>query len=63
MERAAKAGVDADHRKTLALEACPQGGDLLELLIPVRSGTGGDLFAVDAQGEIHLMQEASDRIG
>ena len=36
---------------------------MLELLIPVRAGIGGDLLAVDAQREIHLIQEPSDRIG
>ena len=55
--------IDADHRKALALEARPQRGDMLELLIPVRTGVGGDLLAVDAQREIHLVQEASDSIG
>ena len=55
--------VDADDRKTLSLEAGSQRANLLELLIAVRTGVGGDLLAVDAQGEIHLVQKASDRIG
>src|SRR5574341_58145 len=36
---------------------------MLELLIAVGAGVGSDLLAIDAQGEIHLVQEASDRIG
>ena len=36
---------------------------MLELLIPVRTGIGGNLLAVDAQREIHLVQEPSDRTG
>jgi len=55
--------IDTDNRKALALEACSQRGDMLELLIAVRTGVGGDLLAVDAQREIHLVQEASDSIG
>ncbi len=55
--------VDADNRKALTLEARPERGNMLELLIPVWTGVGGDLLAVDAEREIHLVQEASDRIG
>src|SRR5579864_5348739 len=47
--------VDADDGKALKLEACPQRGNLLELLIPVRTGVGGDLLAVNTKGEIHLV--------
>ena len=47
--------IDTDDGKALTLEALPQGGNMLELLIPVRTGVGGDLFAVDAQREIHLV--------
>jgi hypothetical protein len=36
---------------------------MLELLIAVGAGIGGDLLAVDVQREIHLVQKASDRIG
>src|SRR5258708_3788053 len=36
---------------------------MLELLIAVGTRVGGDLLAVHAQREIHLVQEASDRIG
>ena len=36
---------------------------MLELLITVGAGVGGDLLAVDAQREIHLVQKTSDRIG
>src|ERR1700687_6055299 len=36
---------------------------MLELLIAVGAGVGGDLLAVDAQREIHLVEETSHRIG
>src|SRR5215469_12499339 len=36
---------------------------MLELPITVGAGAGGDLLAVDAQREIHLIEEASDRMG
>src|SRR6266568_482248 len=36
---------------------------MLELLIAVGTGVGGDLLAVDAQREIHLVQKTSDCIG
>lgn len=55
--------VDADDGKALTLEALPQGGNMLELLIPVWAGVGGDLLAVDAQREIHLVEKARDSIG
>ena len=55
--------IDADDRKTLSLEASPQRADMLELLIAVGAGIGGDLLAVDAQREIHLVQKTSNRIG
>src|SRR5712692_7301842 len=55
--------IDADDRKTLPLEASPQRANMLELPIAVGTGVGGDLLAVDAQREIHLVQKASDRIG
>ena len=55
--------IDADNGKTLSLEASPQRANILELLIAVRAGVGGDLLAVDAQREIHLVQETSYRIG
>ena len=48
--------VDADDGETLTLEASPQRADLLELLIAEGAGVGGDLLAVDAQGEIHLVE-------
>ena len=55
--------IDADDGKALSLEASPQRADMLELLIAVGTGVGGDLLAVDAQREIHLVQKTSDRIG
>ena len=55
--------IDADDGKTLTLEASPQRGNMLELLIAVGAGVGGDLLAVDAQREIHLVKKASDGIG
>ena len=36
---------------------------MLELLIAIGAGVGGDLLAVDAQREVHLVQKTSDRIG
>src|SRR5271165_671325 len=36
---------------------------MLELLIPVRTGVGGDLLPVDTQREIHLVEQARNRIG
>src|ERR1700690_1381207 len=36
---------------------------MLELLITVGAGVGGDLLAVDAQREIHLVEKTSDRVG
>ena len=41
--------VDADDGKTLTLEACPQRGNMLELLIPIRTRVGGDLLPVNTQ--------------
>src|SRR5260370_18187715 len=55
--------VDTDDRKPLPQEALPQRGNMLELLIPVRTGVGGDLLPVDAQREIHLVQKTRDGIG
>ena len=36
---------------------------MLELLIAVGAGVSGDLLAVDAQREIHLVEKTSDRVG
>ena len=47
--------INADDRKSLTLEASPQRRNMLELLIPVGAGVGGDLLAIDAQREIHLV--------
>ncbi len=47
--------IDADDRKALTLEASPQRRNMLELLIPVGTGVGGDLLSIDAQREIHLV--------
>src|SRR5258708_40357074 len=55
--------IDADDGKTLLLEASPQRADMLELLIAVGTGVGGDLLAVDTQREIHLVQKTSDSLG
>ncbi len=35
---------------------------MLELLIAVGAGVGGDLLAVDAQRKIHLIEKTSDRV-
>ena len=55
--------IDANDGKTLSLEASPQRADMLELLIALRAALGGDLLAIDAQREIHLVQKTSHRIG
>ncbi len=55
--------VDADDGQTLPLEAGPERADVLELLIAVGTGVGRDLLAVDPQGEMHLIEKASDRVG
>ena len=55
--------IGADEGKTLSLETSSQRADLVELLIAVGSGIGGDLLAVDAQREIHLIQETSHCVG
>ena len=55
--------VDANEGEALPLEASPEPADMLELLIAVGAGVGGDLFAVDTQREIHLIEKTSDRIG
>src|SRR5260370_2982656 len=55
--------IDADDGKTLPLETRPQRADMLELLIAVGTGVGGDLLAVDTQREIHLVQKTSDSLG
>jgi hypothetical protein len=47
--------IDPDDGKALQLDAGPQPANVLELLIPVRAGIGGDLLAVDAEREIHLV--------
>ena len=36
---------------------------MLELLIAVGAGVGGDLLAVNVQREIHLVEKTSDRVG
>ena len=36
---------------------------MLELLIAIGAGVGGDLLAIDPQREIHLVEQTSDRIG
>jgi hypothetical protein len=47
--------IDADDGESLAQEALAQRGNVLELLIPVRTGVGGDLLPVNTQREIHLV--------
>ena len=55
--------VDANDRKTLALEASPERADVLKLLVTPGAGVGGNLLVVDAQGEIHLIEQMRSRIG
>src|SRR5262245_3556866 len=55
--------IDADDGKTLPLETGSQRANMLELLITVGTGVGGDLLPVHAQREIHLVQKTSHCIG
>src|ERR1039458_10016321 len=55
--------IDADAGKALSFEASPQRADMLELLIAVGGGIGGDLLAIGAQREIHLVQKTSCGVG
>ena len=56
-------GIDADDGKTASLETSPQCGDVLELVIAKGTGVGGDLLAVHPQREVHLVEQAGDRVG
>ena len=35
----------------------------MELLVSVRTGTGGQLFVIEAQGVVHAVEQARYRIG
>src|ERR1035441_5844171 len=58
-----QAAATVDEGKTLSFEASPQRADMLELLIAVGGGIGGDLLAIDAQREIHLVQKTGNCVG
>jgi hypothetical protein len=45
--------IDADDGQALALKTGPQRANVLKY--PVRDGMDGDLLAIDAQREIHLV--------
>jgi hypothetical protein len=45
--------IDFDDGQALALKTGPQRANVLKY--PVRAGMGGDLLAIDAQREIHLV--------
>jgi hypothetical protein len=55
--------IDADEGETLSMKARSQRADLLELLIAVGGGIGGDLLAVDTQRGIQLVQETTNGVG
>lgn len=55
-------GVHTDHGEALGGILLPLSGNVEKLSIAIRVLGGGDLFAVDAQFEIHLLQQAADRI-
>jgi hypothetical protein len=57
------ATVDTDDGQALPPETRPERADVLELLIAIGTGVGVDLLAVDAQGEMHLVEKTSDRVG
>ena len=56
-------GIDADDGQTLALESVAQRGEVVELLVAIRTGSGGELLAIDAQRIIHLVEKAGHGVG
>ena len=54
--------VHTDDGQALPLEAGPQRADVLELLIAIGAGVGSDLLAVNAQREMHLVEQTCDRV-
>jgi hypothetical protein len=55
--------IDTDDGYTAFLKVGPEHGDLLELLIAMRTGIGGDLFPVHPQRKVHVVEEAGDGVG
>ena len=55
-------GIDTDDRQTLRGEAVLLFSDIEELLIAVGVLGGGNLFAVHAKPEIHLLQQTAYRV-
>jgi hypothetical protein len=56
-------GVDTDDRQATTLEALTQVADVEKLFIAIRTGVGGQLLVVDAEGIAHLPQQPRDRVG
>jgi hypothetical protein len=56
-------GVDTDDGPVSAVKAAAQVCDVLKLLIPVCAAIRGELFAVDAKGVVHLVQQPRDGVG
>ena len=56
-------GIDADDGQVAPPKTLAQIGNVIELEIPVGTGIGRDVLLVDAQGVIHRMQQAGNRIG
>src|ERR1019366_8845251 len=56
-------GIDADDRSGLTDKALALSGDMTELLVTLRTTRFGDLFAVAAQGDAQLFQQAPHGIG
>ena len=56
-------GIDANDGQVAAAKTLAQIGNVIELEIPVGTGIGRDVLLVDAQGVIHRMQQAGNRIG
>jgi hypothetical protein len=55
--------IDGDKAEVLLLKTGRQRANVLELLVPLRAGMGGDLLSIDAQREIRWVQKTSDGIG
>src|ERR1700728_4217288 len=55
--------IHTDDGQALAFKAGTQRGDELKLLIAIGAGVAGNRFAIDTQGKVHLVQQASHGIG
>ena len=55
--------IHTDDGQALTFKAGTQRGDELKLLIAIRAGVAGNRFAIDTQGKVHLVEQASHGIG